>query len=116
MHELLVLFAQAEAPAAAPPSLAQNLVGFAPLIGIIFLLYLMLLRPQQKQERARQEMIAGLKPGDRVLTAGGILGTVVSFKKEKELIVLRVDDLGKINITVTRSSIVRLIPEDKDAD
>lgn len=116
MHELLVLFAQAEAPAAVPPSLAQNLVGFAPLIGIIFLLYLMLLRPQQKQERARQEMIAGLKPGDRVLTAGGILGTVVSFKKEKELIVLRVDDLGKINITVTRSSIVRLIPEDKDAD
>lgn len=116
MHDPLVLFAQADAPAAAPNSLFVSLVNFGPLVGVMILFYFMLIRPQQRAMRARQEMIAALKPNDRVLTEGGIVATVVSFKKDKDLVVLRVDDLGKMNITVTKSSIVRLIPDDKDSD
>ncbi len=59
-----------------------TLMSFFPLIlmGVVF--YFFLIRPQRKKDKKVKEMLAALKPGDRVTTIGGIYGTIVSVKDE----------------------------------
>ena len=61
---------------------AAMLTSFLPLIimGVIF--YFFLIRPQRKKDKKVKEMLAALKPGDRVTTIGGIYGTIMSIKDE----------------------------------
>ena len=54
-----------------------------PFLGIPVMFYLIMVRPQQQQERKRREMIDALKKNDKVLTAGGIYGTVISVDPER---------------------------------
>ena len=91
------LFAQAAAPAAgaAPSPLATLL----PLLPIFFLMYFILLRPKQLEAKKLREMIGGIKKNDKVLTAGGILGTVVSVDNDNNRVVLRVDDGVKLSFS-----------------
>lgn len=58
----------------AGPGLLANIVPFL-LMGLVF--YFLLIRPQQQQRKKHLEMVSGVKRGDTVLTAGGILGKVV---------------------------------------
>ncbi len=62
--------------------IAALLTSFLPLIimGVIF--YFFLIRPQRKKDKKVKEMLAALKPGDRVTTIGGIYGTIMSIKDE----------------------------------
>ena len=61
---------------------AAMLTSFLPLIlmGVVF--YFFLIRPQRKKDKKVKEMLAALKPGDRVTTIGGIYGTIMSIKDE----------------------------------
>ena len=63
-----------------------TLTGFLPILLIIGVFYVMLIRPQQKRQRELQEMISTLKTGDRVVTTGGIIGTITSVKDTSLLI------------------------------
>ena len=65
-----------------PDGILGLLISFFPLIlmGVIF--YFFLIRPQRKKDKKVKEMLAALKPGDRVTTIGGIYGTIVSVKDE----------------------------------
>ena len=62
--------------------IAAMLTSFLPLIlmGVVF--YFFLIRPQRKKDKKVKEMLAALKPGDRVTTIGGIYGTIMSIKDE----------------------------------
>ena len=72
---------------------------------MLFLLYVMLIRPQRKYERDRQRMIAELKKGDKVMTSSGIFGTVVEMDEQK--IVL---DVGKnLRIPFSRNAVSSLM-------
>ncbi len=51
-----------------------------PLVIMMVMLYLVLIRPQQKRNRDHQNLLEKLKVGDKVVTTGGIVGTVVSLK------------------------------------
>jgi preprotein translocase subunit YajC len=114
------LFAQAvaQAPAAGtakppagggePTPEANPLISLLPFLPMLILGYLLILRPQQRQERARREMLSALKRNDRVVTSGGIYGTVVSLDAEHDKAVLRVDDEKGVRLTVSRASIVRV--------
>jgi preprotein translocase subunit YajC len=70
------------------------LMQFAPLILIFAVFYLLLIRPQQKKQRAVQEMIENLKKGDKVITTGGMYATVVDIKEKTVL--LKIGDNGKV--------------------
>ena len=100
----LSLFAQAAAPAATNP-----LVQFLPFVPVFLFGYLLLIRPQQQQERKRKEMIKKLKKNDKVLTMAGIYGTVLSVDTANDRVVLRVDDDGRIKIPFTMASVVRVV-------
>ncbi len=104
-----LVFAQA-VPAAkgAEPSL---LVQLAPFIPIPIIFYFLMIRPQQMQDRKRRELINTLKKNDKVLTAAGMYGTVISVDEKGDRVQLRLDDDGKVKITFTKASIVRVLSE-----
>jgi preprotein translocase subunit YajC len=73
-------FAQNQAQA--QPSGGLGLLGsILPLVLIIVVLYFLIILPQQRRQKKHQEMIAGLKRGDRVVFASGILGVITNVKE-----------------------------------
>lgn len=110
---LFLLFQAAAAvaadPAAVPapvsralnaPSLVTSLLPFG-LIFVIF--YFLLIAPQRKQQQETDKMIAGLKKGDRVVTSGGLHGTIVDFKEADKAVVLEVAQ--NVRVTYDRKAI-----------
>jgi preprotein translocase subunit YajC len=79
------------------------------LLPIPFLFYFMIWLPQQQQEKKRRAMIEALKRNDRIVTAGGIYGTVLSVDPAQDKLVVRIDDDKGVKITLTRSSVVRVL-------
>jgi len=57
-------------------------LGFAPLIFIFAIFYLLLIRPQQTKQKKWQEMLETLKSGDKIVTSGGIKGTIIAVKDD----------------------------------
>ncbi|MCE5284910.1 MAG: preprotein translocase subunit YajC [Pelosinus sp.] len=81
--------------------LMNSLATYAPIIlmGIIF--YFMLYRPQKKEQQKRRELLDGLKKGDRVVTIGGLHGTIMGLNDK--IVNLRIAD--RVEVTVSRASI-----------
>jgi preprotein translocase subunit YajC len=78
-------------------------------VPIPFLFYFMIWLPQQQQEKKRRAMIDALKKNDKIVTAGGIFGTVVSVDSAGDKLVVRIDDDKGVKMTMTRSSITRVL-------
>ncbi|MGI9467364.1 MAG: preprotein translocase subunit YajC [Rubripirellula sp.] len=78
-------------------------------IGILFFLfYFIVLAPEKKRKRKEQEMLSQIGKNDRVVTAGGIHGVVVSARPESQVVTVRIDDKQNVRIRVNRSAIARV--------
>ncbi len=101
--------AWAQAGGAAPnvnPTIAM-LVQFGPILLIFVSMYFLLIRPQQQQQKKTQEMLKQLKKGDRVVTSGGLFGTVVGVDDAK--VVLKVAD--EVKLEFLKSAVVSVVQE-----
>ncbi len=76
-----------------------------PFLLMFLILYFLLIRPQQKRQKKHQEMLDQLKNGDRVVTSGGILGTITGLKAD--MVVVKIAD--NVKVEVQRSSISNVI-------
>lgn len=94
-----------------PPFALQYL----PLLAIAAAAYLLLFRPERERMRKQQELLTALKKNDRVVTSSGIYGTVANVEREAERVTLRVDDAANVKITVTLSSIARVLRDGEAA-
>jgi len=100
-------FAQAgAAPGGGNPAIAM-LVQFAPIILVFAIMYLLLIRPQQQRQKKLDEMLKAVKKGDRVVTSGGMMGTVFGVDDGK--VVLKIAD--DVKAEFTKASIVQVLPE-----
>ncbi len=81
---------------------------FIPLILLFGIFYFLLIRPQQKQQKKRQEMIKSLQKGDRVVTIGGIHGVIKEI--DENIISLRVAD--NLNLKFARAAVDRVVEDD----
>jgi preprotein translocase subunit YajC len=99
------------APAAAPGGGALGML--LPILLFIPLLYFMMIRPQQRRQKQWQEMLGNIKSGDRVTTAGGIRGTILSIKDDSIIIRVAPDNL---KLEVTKSAIASVTTPDNAAD
>jgi preprotein translocase subunit YajC len=88
-----------------------GLVAFLPLVAIMFIFYFLLILPAQRKQKKTAQMLSALKTGDKVITNGGIYGTIVGL--EDDAVQLRVAD--QVRIKVARSAISGLQPEAKDS-
>lgn len=96
--------AYAEAPVAGAVSANPLLHPMFPLVLVFLVMYLFIIRPQQKRQQELQKVVANLKKGDRIVAAGGIIGTVSSI--QDDYIVIKTD--GENKIEVLKSSITGL--------
>ncbi|HXG64436.1 MAG TPA: preprotein translocase subunit YajC [Blastocatellia bacterium] len=89
-------------------------VSLLPMIIIFAIFYFLLIRPQQRRQRQLQEahdrMIRALKPGDKVVTSGGIYGTIVAVRDKEDTVLLRVAQ--SVSIEVERRQISRMQGEE----
>jgi preprotein translocase subunit YajC len=83
-------------------SSSGGFLSFLPIVVLIPVMYLVMIRPQQKRQKQWQEMLSSIKAGDRVTTAGGIRGIILSIKDDT--IVIRVAPDG-IKLEVAKSAI-----------
>lgn len=91
------LFAMAQPSGGSPEgSLVSTLIMFALIIGIF---YFMILRPQQKRQKERQKMLEAVKKGDKVVTSGGLHGTIAGL--DDKTVLLQVADNVKMKFDRT---------------
>jgi preprotein translocase subunit YajC len=103
MPELLGrLFGPAPALAQQPGGTSAFMTSFAPFLLIFVLFYFLLIRPQQKRQKQHKAMLADLKKGDKIVTNGGILGTVTAAAKE----VLTVQVADNVRLRVLRTEVM----------
>ena len=86
-----------------------GLVQLLPMLLIIGVFYLLLIRPQQKRQRELQETISQLKAGDRVVTNGGIIGTITTVKDASFFI----RSADKSILEIARSAVAGIQEEEK---
>jgi preprotein translocase subunit YajC len=83
-----------------------DLIQILPLVLIFVVFYFLLIRPQQKKMKQHKTMVQALRRGDRVVTSGGIIGTVAKVVNENEI---QVDIADNVRVRVVRSSIGEVV-------
>lgn len=83
--------------------------GLLPMVLIIAVFYMLLIRPQQKRQRQLQETISQLKIGDRVVTTGGVIGTITTVRDSSFLI----RSADKSILEIARSAVAGIDEEEK---
>ena len=98
----MFLQAQAQQP--------SGIVSFLPLVFILGIFYLIVFLPARNKQKKLQAMIDNLKVGDKVVTSGGIYGTIASLKDDR--IQLRVAE--NVKIELSRNAVTALQEPDKE--
>jgi preprotein translocase subunit YajC len=88
----------------------SGLMAFAPLLIIMVIFYVLLILPAQRRQKKTQVMLSALKNGDKVVTSGGLFGTIVGL--EGDAVQLRIAD--QVKVKVLRSAVTALQPESKE--
>lgn len=85
----------------------ESIGPFVPLILLFVVFYFLLIRPQQKQQKLRKEMISNLTKGDRVVTIGGLHGVIKEI--DDTVMSLRVAD--NLNLKFSRAAVDRVVQD-----
>ncbi len=75
---------------------------------VFVLFYFLIMMPQKKRQRAMDEMLNNLKAGDKVVTSGGLYGTIVSVRDDKRTLQLKIAENPVVRVEIARSSIAGL--------
>lgn len=114
MNSLILMSADASG-SSSTASMASSIIMF---VAIIAIFYFLIYRPQKKRDKEAKAMIAAMKKGDKVVTIGGIHGTIITVKDKT--VVVKVDDSARIEFskeaisTVTSKDAVKTAPAKKD--
>ncbi|MBQ1661148.1 MAG: preprotein translocase subunit YajC [Treponema sp.] len=85
----------------------SGLITFVPLLLLLVIMYFFMIRPQNKKQKETEKMIAALKKGDKVITVGGIHGTIASTKEKT--VIVKVEDGSRIEFN--RTAIATVVVE-----
>jgi preprotein translocase subunit YajC len=107
-----MLISPAYAQAAGGGAPGFDLISLLPLVLIFVVFYFLLIRPQQKKMKQHRDMIGALKRGDRILTSGGIIGTIIKEEGDTELLVEIAKD---VRVRVARHMISDLLSKPQAA-
>ena len=110
MFNSLIFFA--EGGVAAPPGDGSMMFFIIMLPAILILIWIFMMNPQKKQEEQRRKMLNALEKNDRVMTVGGLIGTVHNIDKEQSEIVLKVDDANNTKIRFHLTAVNTVFPKE----
>lgn len=107
------LLAAQDAPAPPAGGLQQLMSGpWIPLVMVMVLFYLLMIRPERRKRAELTRMLSELTKNDRIVTVGGILGTVVNAQKGIDEVTIKVDESNNTRLRVQRSAIARVLSDD----
>ncbi len=109
LNGLMPLFAQA----GGDNPLMSMLLLMAP---VLFLFWLFMIRPQQREDDRRRKMLEALKKNDKVYTVGGIVGVVHSVDLEKKEVVLKLDDSNNTKVKFLLSAIAAIVVDPQEEE
>ena len=95
----------------AAQSPGNGLIAFLPLAIIMVIFYVLLILPAQRRQKKTQAMLNELKTGDKVVTTGGLYGTIVAL--DGDAVQLRIAD--QVRVKVARSAVAGIQAEGKEA-
>ena len=100
---------------AAPATQAKpnGLVSMIPLLLIFLVFYFMIIIPNKKKQKEHQKMLDNLKINDVIVTTGGIIGKIVNFKKNRNTVIIKIDDNNNTKMEIQKIAIVGVINESK---
>ena len=88
----------------------NGLIAFLPLAIIMVIFYVLLILPAQRRQKKTQTMLSALKTGDKVVTTGGLYGTIVAL--DGDAVQLRIAE--QVKVKVARSAVAGLQAENKE--
>ncbi len=93
----------------------QSLLGnpFVPIAGLFFLYYFIVIAPERRRKREDAILKSSLKKNDRIVTIGGIHGTIVAAPPDSDVVTVRIDENGNTRVKINRSAIATIV-SDKD--
>ena len=98
-----------DAPAASSGSMTDSLMQMAPLFAVFAIIYLLILRPQQQEQKKHQELLAALKKGDRVVAGNGMHAVIHEVRGDQ--LVLEIAD--RVRVVFDRSAVTRKAEDDQ---
>ena len=113
-HVWTPVMAQAGGQPRPQPGGLELLLTYLPMLLIVLVAWLLLYRPERERQRRQQDLLASLKKNDRVVTASGIYGIVANVDRENDRVTLKVDEAANVKITVTLSSVNRVLAASAD--
>lgn len=84
-----------------------------PMVLVFVLFYFLIIVPQRKRQRAVDEMLSNLKPGDKIVTNGGLYGQIVSVREDKRTVQLKIAENVRVEVARTAISGLQEVPEQK---
>lgn len=109
---MFISTAYAQAAAGAPGGGGmESLMSLAPLVLIFVVFYFLLIRPQQKKLKEHKSMLDALRRGDKVVTGGGIVGTIVKVADDEAT----VEIASGVQVRVLRSTITTILAKTEPA-
>jgi len=87
----------------------------APLLVMGVLYFMIVHRPQRREQTERMAMLSNLKKNDHVLLSSGIYGVVTNVRPDADEVTVRVDETSNTRLRVTRASVARIIVDDSAA-
>ncbi|MDR0290284.1 MAG: preprotein translocase subunit YajC [Treponema sp.] len=93
------------------------LMTFLPFVAIIAIFYFLIIRPQNKKQKETQRMLSELKKGDKIVTIGGIHGTIQTVREQAQTLIVKVDENTKLEFS--RSAVSRVetpVKESKETE
>lgn len=106
----MIDFAYAMGPA--PPGGSgpwSVLIQMAPIVLVLAIFFFLVIRPQQREKKRREEMLASLRKGNRVVTTGGLIGTIVGLSEQ--VVTLKIGD--SVRVECLRSAVTGLRGDSK---
>jgi len=91
-----------------------NFMSFLPFILIIGIFYFLIIRPQNKKQKETQKMLAALKRGDKIISIGGIHGTIQTVKEQT--VIVKLDEGVKVEFSRSAISSVELVAKEEKED
>ena len=100
-----IAFAMAQNPAGGAGGGLEAMKGFFPLILMFVIFYFLLIRPQQKKQKEHKNLLANLKRGDEIVTAGGLIGKITAITDRT----LTIEIADKVRVKVLRTQVMTVL-------
>jgi preprotein translocase subunit YajC len=92
------------------PGQGSFITALIPFILVFVIFYLLIIMPSRKKQKKHQEMVGQLKAGDKIVTSGGIYGTVMGMKEDR----IEIKISSNVKIDITKTAVAAIIGQKKD--